>query len=212
VQGLLDQVGGASVPRLPASPLPGRWLFEEPLPLVFLLAAGAILAWFVLSRSGKNRAAIGVAAGLALLALGVYILASAVRTTREELIDRTRLLIDRAVKVDVGAVASMLDESFRVRPLGIGRQETLDRIARDLAGPYAVREYQINQALATVDGPGVARTQVHVMATAKDAAYPGWQGSWWLLHWQKDSRDGQWRVVELEAQQIDFGGLDALRR
>ena len=203
MQGLLDQVGGASVPRLPPSPLAARWLLEQPLPLVGFLAAAAILAWFVLNRSGKNRAALGAAGGLVVLAAGVYILASSVQTTREQLIVRTRTLVDRVIKVDVAGIEPMLDETFTVRARPIGRQKALDLIASNLGGKYAVKDYQINQALAAVDGPNVARTQVHVRATPVDSPYPGPLGSWWLLHWQKDERDGQWRVVELEAQQID---------
>jgi hypothetical protein len=203
VQGLLDQVGGASVPRLPASPLAARWLLEQPLPLVGFLGAGAILAWFVLNRSGKNRAALGVAGGLFALAAGVYVLASVVQTTRELLIDRTRALVDHVTKVDVAAIAPMLDESFTVRYWGYDRQKTLDEVAREMSSRAAVKDYQINQALAAVDGPNVARTQVHVRATLANSPYGVPIGSWWLLHWQKDERDGVWRVVELEAQQGD---------
>ncbi len=28
-------------------------------------------------------------------------------------------------------------------------------------------------------------------------------GSWWLLHWQRDTEQ-RWRIVGIEAQQIDF--------
>ena len=204
MQGLLDQVGGASVPRLPPPPLAARWLLEQPLPLVGFLAGAAILAWFVLNRSGKNRAALGAAGGLVALAAGVYVLAATVQTTREQLIDRTRTLVDRVIKVDVPGVEPMLDETFTVRARPIGRQEALNLVAQYLGGKFAVKDYQINQALATIDGPTVARTQIHVRATPVDSPYPGPLGSWWLLHWQKDERDGEWRVVELEAQQIDF--------
>lgn len=211
MQSMLDQTGGPSVPRLPPPPLPARWLLENPLPLVAFLIGAAVLAWFILQRLGRPRPAMFAALTSLAGAIAVYTLASLVQTPREALIVKTRTLVDRTIQVDVPAVALMLDDSFTVRPWGIDRKATLGRISSDLGGEYRIKDYHINQAFAAIDGPGIARTQVHIRATPADQMYNAPIGSWWVLHWQKDSRDGAWRIVELECQQIDGFSLESIR-
>jgi hypothetical protein len=55
-----------------------------------------------------------------------------------------------------------------------------------------------------VDGPNTARTQVHVRVVSPESTlYAAPIGSWWMVTWRKEGSSGEWKVRELQMQQLD---------
>lgn len=193
------------VPLLPVPPLLERTLFEQPVPgAIVLLVAGAA-AFIVLNRMNRGRQGLGAAALGLFLAGALFALASAVRTEREELQGLTESVIDRVIAADGSEVDRRLADTVTLRLLGrtspMGKPEILRHVTGRTLQRYGVREHAIRSVQAVIDGPGVARTQVRIRVWTDLTGAP--VGSWWLLHWQRDTEQ-RWRIVGIEAQQIDF--------
>jgi hypothetical protein len=205
-----DRFGGANVPRLPDSPLAARRLFEEPLPLTILLVAAAVIVWFILGRAGKQRPALIAAGALVLAAAIPIILAAAVQTTGERLRAQSKDLVDAVAAGDVSRVDGLLRSDVTVRPWSsLTHDGVLALVGADMRSQYAVKEQEVLESRAAIDGPNAARTQLHVRVVPESAAAGGPVASWWILFWAKSSADNQWRVVAIECQQIDVIGNPA---
>ncbi|MBL8991402.1 MAG: hypothetical protein JNJ48_07470 [Phycisphaerae bacterium] len=193
------------VPLLPAPPMLERVLFEQPLPGAVALLAAGVVAFAVLNRAGRGRQGLGAAALSLFLAGAVVVLATAVKTEREELQGLAVRVIERVMAADGAEVDRRLADSVTLRLLGrtspMGKPEILRHVTGRTLERYGVREHTVRSVQAVIDGPGVARTQVRVRVQTDLTGAP--VGSWWLLHWRRDAAQ-QWRIVGIEAQQIDF--------
>lgn len=196
--------GDAQVDMLPQPPLLERLLFENPWPLAALFIIAAVLAGAFLHRAGKDRNA-GVAAVVLLVLAGAVVAASALVTTeRERLADLAKHTVDSVMAADDAAVGAVLAPDVTLILLGhdtrMSRQGMLNIVASDVGRRYGVPEHRVQTVQASVDGPNVARTQMQVRAHVDRLGRA--VGSWWRLHWRRDS-DGRWTITSVEALQID---------
>ena len=189
------------------------WVLERPLAPALLFVGAGVLLWFILRSQGKTKQGGAVAAGLALLGVGVFVTGALVETREEKLIARTRELVDAVASVNTTGVDALLASDAVVMPFGFPRDVILARLQSDLGGRYPIKEHSILAVRAKVDGPNTARTQVHVRVVSPESTlYAAPIGSWWMVTWRKDRGSGEWQVRELEMQQLDtVGDVSQLR-
>lgn len=180
-------------PPLPAGAAWERLLLESPLPLVAVLLAGALIAYFVLRR--RARLGLVAAAAMALAAGCVWMLARQVQTEREEVLAAAAELVDAAAKADTVRLDGLLDSTAvaytRETPGGMSRGRILTEVRRQLGERHPVREYDIRESQAVIDGPGVARVQLRVQVVEADRGLSF--GSWWALDLRRDE-SGRWKT------------------
>ncbi|MEL7472235.1 MAG: hypothetical protein AAGK04_02880 [Planctomycetota bacterium] len=204
----LAQLGGAfEAPVLPSVPEPGlleQWLFESPWPLMGGLMLLAIVIAWSLRTSRRLAAGLAMLAG-ALLALGVFGIASNVRTDRERLFDGARALIAGVADADAGAIEPLLDERVVLRSRwfrsGRTKPQILDTVASAENGIAALSRYDIKELRGGVrpDGSGVVLVRLVVVPSATEAPV----GMWWQLGsvrrpTEDGPRDNDWRVISIE--------------
>lgn len=192
------------VPRLADPPALERYLLESPwVPTCIILALGAlvIVTFWQRGRQGASLVAAGVTA---LLITALQVSAHLVVTQREELGQMGARLIAAAATADTDTVGAMLADNVSITVLGAPYRSTkadmLLTLKRDMAGRFKLREYSSSVRSWTLDGASTARTQHAVKVVPEFTGFPN--SSIWMLHWRKDSQN-QWRVVQIEAQQID---------
>jgi len=197
---LLAQFGSANVPELPPPPMLERLFLESPLVVIVALVLVGAFAAYLLNRSGRPR--IGLVAGLAGVALAavVWLVADRVVTEREVLRVRSRELARAVAEADPRPVGRILAADAQavtlLSPGGAGLDWILQFVEREMAGPYAVREYDVRHVEATIDGPNVGRTQVHVTVTPELTRVPTQVVVG--LDWRKERGEGgEWRVTDL---------------
>ena len=182
-------------------------LLEVPWPLAGALVLGTLVGAWLLIRRG--RFLVAIATGLVGLCLtgGVTVVSLLIETPREQMAWSTEQVVRHAARADPSALGSFLADKASLRVLGsqrrLERAEIIARVKGDMAGRYALRggATAISRVQATIDGPGVGRTQFRLQATHDASGIP--VGMWWLLHWRLE-RDA-WRVHALEL--IAFDGL-----
>jgi hypothetical protein len=185
-------------PPLPSGPAWERLLFEAPLPLVILLIAAGVLTLFIMNRRGK--VAIGLAAGAALLlaAAGLWALAAAITTDREEVKTAAADLVDAAAAADTARLDRLLDDTAMAytieSPDGMGKPAILSTVRRRLGEEYKVEEYRVQESQAVLDGPGVARAQLKVYVV--EAQHKASISMWWALDLRRDAT-GAWRTTAI---------------
>lgn len=185
-------------PDLPRPPWLESLLFERPLPaVVALLLIAAIVAWTGWSR-GRSRMLLAASA-VGLLAAGWGAMAMLVTTDREAVSRRSRDLVHAVAHVRIAQVAQLLDQDatltyFRA-PSGLDRDGILREVERTLGGEYRVKEARVNSVQAAIDGPNLARTQVHVTVVPQATQFP--HQSWWRLDWRRGT-DRTWRAFSIE--------------
>jgi ketosteroid isomerase-like protein len=186
------------------------WVLERPLPLTIAVAAAGALAWFILRSRGKPREA--NAAGRILVALAglVFAAGAAVRTEQETLKARVREVVAAVAKADSTAVAGFLTDDAYVVPFGFQRDAIITKMESTLGRAITIKEHRVRSIRAVLDSPASARTQFRVHVVADGALYAGPVGSWWMLRWRKDP-SGQWKVAEIEMQQLDGADVQSLR-
>jgi hypothetical protein len=192
------------VPRLADPPALERYLLESPwVPTCILLALGAVVVATFWQR-GRQGVALLAAGATALLIAALQLTANLVVTQREELGAMGGRLIDAAATADTDTVGAMLAENVSITVLGAPYRSTktdmLLTLKRDMAGRFKLREYSSSVRSWTLDGASTARTQHAVKVVPEFTGFPN--SSIWMLHWRKDTQN-QWRVVQIEAQQID---------
>ena len=192
---------------LPASGGLQMWIFERPLAPALLFVGAGMLLRFVLRSQGKAKEGGMIAAGLVLLGIGIYAVGSLVETAEEKLAARTRELVDAVATVNTSRVDAMLASDAVVMPWGMVREEILARLQSDLGGRYPIKEHSVLTVRANVESPAAARTQVHVRVVSPESTlYAAPIGSWWLVTGGRDGASGEWKVRELEMQQLDAVG------
>lgn len=216
-QGVLAQSGFGLIDPSPPKPLPNpplieHYLLENPWPLVVVLAVGAMIAFTRLRAAGKPRH--GALWGLILLiaGAGVWTLASWVQTGREAIARSTSALIGAAARADIPSLDALLSENLSLfRPgggAGLGKTDTLDRVQRDLGGPYRVREWAVLETQAMTDSASSGVTQVRVRVTLEAAGIPNI--SWWKIDWRR-GEDGAWRAVTIEPVSVTVDVRERMR-
>lgn len=203
-----DLLQAPTIDRLPAAPLLERFLFEQPLLPVAVLVLLAVIA--VIAFAGRNQRRRGMmVAGVLVAGAGViYLVSTLVTTEREELLQRTEVLIGATARVDSSVLADMLTADAAMRTSGglsrwvpsiEGRAEIIDGASRNLQGSYRVREWEILDRQAAIDGPNVGRSLIRVGVEVDGFSRTHY--SWWRLHWERGP-DGQWRCFEIEPRWI----------
>lgn len=184
-------------PPLPAGPVWERLLFENPLPLVLVLIAGGVIAFYIFKRKGQSGRGLGAAGVLLALAAGDWLMARQVVTVREEVKAAAAALVDAAAKADTVRLDGLLDENAVAytseTPNGMGRDRILAEVRRRLGEEYPVKRYAIEESQAVVDGPGVARAQLKVYVEVERM---GSLASWWALDLKRDG-SGKWRTAAI---------------
>ncbi|MEZ6242583.1 MAG: hypothetical protein R3B57_06015 [Phycisphaerales bacterium] len=204
----IDDITPQIVP-LPAPPAQGRYLFESPLVVLLALVIAALVALLIFNAQAKLKLGAIVAGAIALLAVGVWALATAVVTPRERLIARAKEVIDATAAADVTRLRPMLAEQSRVRvgggTIASNRESILTRVA-DFQGEYhvTIESHRVAEAQAAIDGPQSARTQLRVKHSG-----PGLpSASWWLIEWRRESEDSPWVAEVIEPLWISgYGNL-----
>ncbi|MCC6320956.1 MAG: hypothetical protein IT438_05900 [Phycisphaerales bacterium] len=200
---------GAAVPMLPSPPA-AHYVLEDPWPIVIgCVVLLTILAWLAVSGRLDGRRWVRPAGlGLILIALGVALASTLVKTDREELAERTAVLVEAAAKGDTAALTSMLSSSVTLRVLEgqtrYSREQIMD-LVRKYPGSTPIDWYKIDKVAAAMDGRDMGRSQAHVRVRSKQTTmYDVPIGSWWLIEWQRSpGGNGAWKVIGLECQQID---------
>lgn len=197
---------------LPPVPLLERFLLEQPLLPVIVLALLAVIALVAFFSRNQRRRGLLVAGVLIAIAGGVYATASLVTTERERLHARTTELIGAAAKADTAALQDLLTEDASLRVTGElsrvvqpvdGREAILDAATYRLRDRYTIDDWSIRDSQATIDGPNVGRTLIRVAVDT--SSFSRTHYSWWRLHWEQGP-DGLWRCFEIEPRWVQFAG------
>ena len=219
LDGLLQGVGVAAIAQvsrllpdvrpLPDPPLVPYLVFEAPLWPAIVIAALGVLGLFGFGTRGRGGTGLLVLASGVVVAGSLLAAGALVTTDRERLLDATRRTIAATAEARTDDLRGLLHEDVRVMlpdrvPASSisGRAGVLAAVERQLGARYRVESWSIKGVQASVDGPGLARTQVGVTARA---ARGGPVLSWWLLDWRKVG-DG-WLVVGLELVSMPLLGI-----
>ena len=217
----LMQGGMVSVPGLPPPPALEHYLLESPWLLALVIVGIGVVGFLVLWFVGRGRQGLKVV-GMALVLAGVLVgLAQFVETTREQLMARTKALVDAAVVADTAELRGMVGDSVQVRigldaPPGMFLRDSLFKSLNDhfgKGGRYTITAHWVGAMQAAMDGPDAAQTQTRVIAKSDALLYDVPQGSAWRVDWRRegDEKAGVWRMVGLTLVEMDGVGLDSLR-
>lgn len=185
---------------LPEAPLLDILLFEQPWILSLPLGVVAIVALFLMNARARLGRGLIIAGSLALLAAAVWVCAALVTTPREHIRRSTRILVDAVASADMPATDAILAPDVRIRYRGFeapSRPALLLAIERAMGprGQYHLSSWRIAEIQATIDGPGLGRSQVLVRATHAQTAVPA--SAWVVLKWEREA-DGRWLCFAVE--------------
>lgn len=196
--------GKVDVPGIAEPGLVEQWVLSNPWPLTLVLLGIGVGGSLVAGRLGRPaRQGLAVLLTGVVLAVVVAAVGTFVTTDREVIMERTRELVERAVKADGAGIGEVLGDRAELRGIGrnpIGRERLLSLINSDMRGRFEVKEHRVRTLRGVIDPVGGALTQVEVVVTPAQFAFP--IGSWWQIRWQKDPA-GVFRVLSIECQQID---------
>lgn len=202
---LLAALTGRGVAPLPKPPALERYLFEQPLPTMVVLSAGAVVAIVVFHRRAQLRRGLLIAGACLALAAGAYALAQAVVTEREILQRESVELVRHVTRADLPRLERVLHPDVTLvantRAWGeLDRRGILGRVNGLLKTADLRAGVLENQAV--LDGPNVGRTQLRVRV--QDPNYIDL--AWWRIDWRREP-NGYWRVVRIErlAAPLDRG-------
>lgn len=207
---ILAQFGAPTPPALPGGPLWERLLLESPWPLAAALAAGAVIALFVLNGRGQTRAGLLAAGALAALGAGVVVLARTVQTDGEAIRARTEALVGMVARVDEAGMDKLLASDarllssfeqgdIRTPPVGLDKAGIIARVRETLGRQFPIREHAVLETQGQIVSEGLGRTQVRVRVVVEGWNFP--HTSWWRLDWRRDG--GGWRAVTITPVAID---------
>jgi hypothetical protein len=202
----------APVPALPAGPVFERYLLESPWMVVIALLLAVVLTVIIGNRSGKFRPSAFAAAGLALLAGVIALVAELTVTTGELLRARSRELVDLVARPDVAGIRARLDSSCELT-LGLtgprlSHSAIFAGIDRFPGGAFPIEEHAVMRESAVVDGSNIARTQLRIRVRSASTLYNVPVSSWWRIDWRADpvldpADPDSWRVVRITLLQVD---------
>jgi len=178
-------------------PEPAFWsylLLESPWPVIVALVG----VWAVLRVIGARRrnmrlrvaaiGALGLAAGLALLAYGVT-------TDREHVLDRTRALIEATQPMSPATLDGFIRPSATIA-VDDGPTLMAYEQARPALERIAVATQAIQQTRAGLADPGQAVSEVSLMTRLERPPSVQPVPSRWRFHWRRGG-DGAWRVSKI---------------
>ena len=168
-----------------------------------VLAVGLLLAW----RNRRKKVLSLLALIPLALALGVWLLAGAVTTDREQLIQDTIDLVSATAPLDKGALDRLIDPAATVSGpdgsiwLASGQlkprlQSTLNRVTIDAQRTRSI------QAIAHDTGWGESTVVVRSEVSGTSPINTGWRLSWARGQSESDT----WRVVDI--RWLRFQGLE----
>ncbi len=194
---------------LPDPPVLEAYLFENPWPLVGLLAVLALIVLVLLVQRDKARLGLAAAGALVLAAGGAFLTARTVQTDRETIRARAHELVDAVAAVDVGALDDLLapDMTYRGIPVASGewnRQQTIDNVERYIGGVPGLTSHDTRDVQVLLQGPNVAVSQIRVVVVPK--TFEVSQGTWWRVDWAREN--DRWRVTGVRPLWIAGRNLD----
>jgi hypothetical protein len=204
---MLRLAANLGTPPLPPVPIFDR-LVESPWPLVgFLILLGVVSFWAFNSR-GQARRGVVVAGVMLGLAGAISLAAVLIVTQREALRARSVELTGAVAEGDVQTVRSILHPSARAywrdAREGWPVERVVEFIQEEMQRAYAVHSHRVRQVEAAIDGPEVARTQVHLTIVPEATRTPLQMVV--RLDWQRI--DAEWRVVRVSPMSIQgFGDI-----
>lgn len=183
--------------HLPKGPALERWLYEQPVPTMVVLVVMGLIGAYTLRQAGKYKASpIPVIAG-AVLAVGVWSLASAVETSRETIKQSTRAFVDAMTSEDYSSARALLDRDVLLSAAGSEYPIDVDSLAslsREI--PKHIDAHNLRKISASLDGENVGRTRFDITISADGTPIPmGWEVGWHRV-------GGEWRIVRIECKHI----------
>ena len=191
------------ISRIPQPPMDDsrsltNLFLEDPLmPSLALLGVAIVLA-IVARQQNRPRLMAGSAIAL-VLAVGVWVLATAVTTDRETVMQHTRELVLATAPLDTNTLNTFIDPNATLRgPDGtVWLEHESFRLALALAiKRWAVKSQAVRGLQAGVDDRGNAVTRFEARTTFE-------QGTGlpvrtvWQLQWRQDP-EGNWRVIDIQ--------------
>ncbi|MCE9592454.1 MAG: hypothetical protein K8S99_18260 [Planctomycetes bacterium] len=174
-------------------------LLESPIPLVVaLVLLGLIVAWHGMRRLNRRVTWAGLA--MFLLAGAVWGLASLVETTREQLIERTGLLVAHTAPLDTPGLKAFFTPGATLSGPRGNTWLPFDRVFQVLDSTS--RRFNITgNALDGIDaegrgaGEGLSEFGVRTLIGSEYGDRP--VHTHWRIRWQKGG-DGVWRVADVQ--------------
>lgn len=189
---------------LPPAPFFERYLLQDPIPTTVFLIIIAVFGWWWLNRIGKPRPALVCAAGFALGAAVVPLLARFVVTEREKLVQSCTELVQSTLEFRASEVDRYLRSDATASVPQIRAEYTraaiIDLVEKQEPSRRGVKEASLKWVTSTLDGPNVARTQCRVQVQMP--LYEAWMPTTWMVHWTRTDANAPWKVRRIEAEQI----------
>lgn len=198
-------------PPLPTTTGLAHYTLESPWALALVLVVAAGLCWMFVVPMSRGRAGRIGAAVLALLGIGVVVLANLVDTPREKVQHAVVGLVDAIATGDTRRADALLTPAAAIYDFEgsspIDKASILERVSTDFGhgGKYELADRAVLEAQIAVDSAASAKTQIKVRVSSKD-----WGGpyiSWWRMDLSRDG-DGPWRVSGIQPISLPgHGGL-----
>ncbi len=175
-----------------------RYLFEQPWPLIVVLAC--VAAALLISGLRRRQRSPVVAAGVLLAAaVGVFITATLVTTDREVVERLTQRVLDATAPVDTATLQQLIRPDAAVRlPNGITLTllhplplELVDAVER-----FEVTQQTMRSLDVEVTRPGVALAHLTVRTNTEHGGARAMNTSW-LLTWQKVDQE-HWQIQDVQ--------------
>ena len=186
-----------------------HFLLESPGALVFFLALTAIVLLLIASRhqGPTQRKSAAAAAAVALLAVGVWLLATLWVTDRERILQRTEMLLDLTAPLDAANLDQMFDPAAEM--VGPDGQRCFDahqmlRMLKSNLEIYRVTSHRVRRIGASVESSQSGTSWLELRTTLQ---YPAAGGtapipSSWILLWRREAPDGPWLVAQVKCTEL----------
>ncbi|MDG2126466.1 MAG: hypothetical protein P8K08_00585 [Fuerstiella sp.] len=161
------------------------YITDDPLPLVILIAAVAVVSFLSAVPRGKMFAAI-----LLLLGTGVYLLEQYLVSPAEEVEHELRVMLDHFKSENLSSIRSQL--AAESQALGEIARKGLDLV--DLSDTFHIKSINVTMdetaasAIAMVRANGEVTVTHHSGATHRVSNY-------WRTEWKTE--DGDWKLVQV---------------
>ena len=189
-------------------PLLSHLLLEKPLLLIVLFLIAAVVMLFVAVQR-NSRTVLLTAAGLAVAAGGVWILAHFIQTQRERLIGQTQQLVDAVAAVEEDQLRLLLGPRVFVSIQDGSPWLHVDQIVPKIEWThkrYPIQNHRISRITAEQRNDQHGLVLVNVKMTIGPTAQP--IHTQWLITWTREG-DDPWRVTQI--QWLKLNGIDVTR-
>lgn len=180
---------------------------ESPWAVMVVLAVGAVMLFSAGNKRHHKGLMIGSGVALA-LAVGVYLLAQAVTTGREQLIRDTQSLVAATAPLDPAVLDRLLDSNVVVTgPDGsvwVNAGQVMPRL-RSAVDRFTINSQQVRSIQAVVRDNGWGESALTVRTDISDSG-TGPVNTGWVLSWRHDLTSDTWQVVDI--RWIRFNGVE----